>query len=193
MPSGSGIRGIRGAGPNKLVWIAACAGALSGRSLSARIGSPALPAVRYVPEKQNPRLSVKPCQEVAHARARVRKIRSFDHPYTPRMREQSCASGGKAAKLGLTNIPRVSTNSFSALPCVRGERADAHRSAHSLYVDWQAWGTQSGPCWRATPDGVRHVPAGPPKSGVPKNLVTPLSRDTHKQPFTARTASISSS
>jgi len=28
------------------------------------------------------------------------------------MREQSCASGGKAVKLGLTNIPPVSTNSF---------------------------------------------------------------------------------
>jgi hypothetical protein len=91
-------------------------------------------------------------------------------------------------KLGLTNIPQVSTNSFSALPCVRGERADAGRSAHGLSVDWQAWGTQSGPCWRAPRDGVRHVPAGPPKSSVPKNPVTPLSRDTHKQRFPARRA-----
>ena len=107
------------------------------------------------------------------------------------MREQSCASGGKAVKLGLTNIPQVSTNSFSALPCVRGERADAGRSAHGLSVDWQAWGTQSGPCWRAPRDGVRHMPAGPPKSSVPKNLVTPLSRDTQKQRFPAGRATIS--
>jgi len=94
-------------------------------------------------------------------------------------------------KLGLTNIPQVSTNSFSALPCVRGERADADRSAHSLSVDWQAWGTKGGLCWRATRDGLRHVPAGPPKSCTYKNPSSPDPKDLRKQRFPARRATIS--
>jgi hypothetical protein len=94
-------------------------------------------------------------------------------------------------KLGLTNMPQVSTNSFSALPCVRGERADADRSAHSFSVDWQAWGTQSGPCWRAPRDGVRHVPAGPPKSCVTENQSKLVPRDGRKLRLSARRATIS--
>jgi hypothetical protein len=36
-------------------------------------------------EKQNSCFSPKPCQVVAHARARVGEIRFFDQPYNPRM------------------------------------------------------------------------------------------------------------
>ena len=39
-------------------------------------------------EKQNCCFSPKPCQVVAHARARVGKIRLFDQPYNPRMLTQ---------------------------------------------------------------------------------------------------------
>jgi hypothetical protein len=39
-------------------------------------------------EKQNSCFSPKPCQVVAHARARVGKIRLFDQPYNPRMLTQ---------------------------------------------------------------------------------------------------------
>src|SRR6266404_4175174 len=130
---------------------------------------------------QNSRFSVKPCQVVPHARARVRKIRFFDHPYNPRKREQSCASGGKAVKLGLANMLQVGSTRFSALIRIRGQWTDAGRSAHSFSVDWQAWGTKGGLCWRASRDGLRHVPAGPPKSCAPENPLTPLPRDTHKQ------------
>jgi hypothetical protein len=102
---------------------------------------------------------------VAHARARVRKIRFFDQPYNPRKREQSCASGGKAVNLAKANTLRfITACSFSALLRIRGQWTDAGQSAHSLSVDWQAWGTKGGLCWRATRDGLRHVPAGPPKS-----------------------------
>jgi hypothetical protein len=45
-----------------------------------------------------------------------------------------------------------------------GSVTDASRSLSGLSVDWQAWGIQSGLCWQATRDSVRHVPAGPPKS-----------------------------
>jgi len=58
-------------------------------------------------------------------------------------------------------------------------------------VDWQAWGTKGGLCWRATRDGLRHVPAGPPKSHAPENPITPAPRDTRKPRFPARTATIS--
>jgi hypothetical protein len=79
------------------------------------------------------------------------------------MQEQFRASGSKAVKLGLANIPKLSTTRFTALTRFRGQRTDADRSAHGLSVDWQAWGTKGGLCWRATRDGLRHVPAGPPK------------------------------
>ncbi len=67
-------------------------------------------------------------------------------------------------KLELTNILQAGSTPFSALPRARGQWTDAGRSAHGLSVDWQAWGTKGGLCWRATRDGLRHVPAGPPKS-----------------------------
>ena len=107
------------------------------------------------------------------------------------MREQYSASGGKAVTLGLINKPQPGITGLSALPCVRGERADADRSAHSLSVDWQAWGTKGGLCWRATRDGLRHVPVGPPKSCVTENPSKLLPRHTRKPRFPARTATIS--
>ena len=65
-------------------------------------------------EKQNSGLSPKPCQGVAHARARVGKIRLFDQPYNPRMQEQFSASGGKAVKLGPTGMRSASPEPPSA-------------------------------------------------------------------------------
>jgi hypothetical protein len=94
-------------------------------------------------------------------------------------------------KLGLANIPQVSTTRFPALIRVQGQWTDAGRSAHSLSVDWQAWGTKGGLCWRATRDGLRHVPAGPPKSCACENLSKPAPRGTGKTRFTARRATIS--
>ena len=67
-------------------------------------------------------------------------------------------------KLGKTKAVQFIASAISALPPVRGQWADGGRSAHGLSVDWQAWGTKGGLCWRATRDGLRHVPAGPPKS-----------------------------
>jgi hypothetical protein len=64
--------------------------------------------LREEPEKQNSCFSPKPCQVLAHARARVGKIRFFDHPYNPRMQEQFSASGGKAVKLGPTSMRSTS-------------------------------------------------------------------------------------
>ena len=66
----------------------------------------------------------------------------------------------------------------------------ARRSGPRFSVDWQAWGTKGGLCWRATRDGLRHVPAGPPKSCAPENLVTPLPRDTRKLRLSAPRATI---
>jgi hypothetical protein len=94
-------------------------------------------------------------------------------------------------KLGPAIILQVGSTRFSALTRIRGQWKDAGRSAHSHFVDRQPWGTKGGPHWRATRHGLRYVPAGPPKSSVPKNLVTPLSRNTHKQRFPARRATIS--
>ena len=94
-------------------------------------------------------------------------------------------------KLGPTNMLQVGPTRFSALPRVRGERADAGRSAYSLSMDWQAWGTKGGLCWRATRDGLRHVPAGPAKSCTYKNPSSPDPKDLRKQRFPARRATIS--
>jgi len=94
-------------------------------------------------------------------------------------------------KLGLANMLKVGSTRFSALPRVRGKRTDTDRSAHSLCVDWQAWGTKGGLCWRATRDGLRHVPAGPPKSCTYKNPSSPDPKDLRKQRFPARRATIS--
>jgi hypothetical protein len=107
------------------------------------------------------------------------------------MRKQYSTCRGKAVKLGPTNMLQVGTTRLSALSCVQGERADAGRSAHSLSVDWQAWGTKGGLCWRATRDGLRHVPAGPPKSRSLKNPSKPAARDAREPRFPARTATIS--
>src|SRR5258708_27172614 len=120
---------------------------------------------------QNSRFSVKPCQVVPHARARVRQIRFFDQPYNPRKQKQFCASGGKAVKLGLANMLQVGFTGLLALAPIRGQWTDAGRSALGLAMDWQAWGTKGGLCWRATRDGLRHVPASPPKPGAPKGIL----------------------
>ena len=85
----------------------------------------------------------------------------------------------------------IATYSFSALPRFRGQWTDAGRSAHSLSVDWQVWGTKRGLCWRATRDGLRHVPAGPPKSLSGENPSTFASTHTRKQRLSARRATIS--
>jgi hypothetical protein len=98
-------------------------------------------------------------------------------------------------KLGLANMLQVGSTRFSALTCIRGRWAKAGFSGHSLSVDWQAWGTKGGLCWRATRDGLRHVPAGPPKSPGVDNPLVIASRDT-RQPagplrFPARIGTIS--
>src|SRR6266852_5678429 len=107
------------------------------------------------------------------------------------MREQHCASGGKTVNLGEASMLQVGFAPLSALLRVRGQWTDAGRSAHSLSVDWQAWGTKGGLCWRATRDGLRHVPAGPPKSPNTGNQPKYLSREESQRPvprrFPART------
>jgi hypothetical protein len=107
-------------------------------------------------------------------------------PYTSRMRKQYSTCRGKAVKLGPTSMLQVGPTGLSALPCVQGERADAGRSAHSLSVDWQAWGTKGGLCWRATRDGLRHVPAGPPKSLNTGNQPKFISRGASQPPVYRR-------
>jgi len=94
-------------------------------------------------------------------------------------------------KLGLANMLQVGSTRSSALTRNRGQWTDADQSAHGFSVDWQAWGTKSGLCWRATRDGLRHVPAGPPKSGAHENSLTPLTRDTRKPRLSAHRATIS--
>lgn len=102
--------------------------------------------------------------------------------------------------LATANSLQFIASSITALPRFRGQWADpdrmggvcnARRSAPGLSVDWQAWGTKGGLCWRATRDGLRHVPAGPPKSCASKNQLTPLPRDTRKLRLSARRATIS--
>jgi hypothetical protein len=89
-------------------------------------------------------------------------------------------------KLGPTNKLQAGFTGLSALPCDQGERADADRSAHSLSVDWQAWGTKGGLCWRATRDGLRHVPVGPPKSPNARNQPRIASRGAFQPPVYRR-------
>ena len=97
-------------------------------------------------------------------------------------------------KLATANTLQFIVISISALPCLRGPWADldrirsfcnAPRSAHGVCVDWQAWGIQCGLCWQATRDGLRHVPAGPPKS------LRTRSTDTRQLRLSARRATIS--
>jgi len=65
------------------------------------------------------------------------------------------------------------------------------RSNAGPSMDWQAWGIQSGLCWRATRDGLRHVPAGPPKSRYSESFSAIALRGTCQpavyRRFTART------
>jgi hypothetical protein len=162
------------------------------RSPSETFASPRLPSTRAkTPKYRNPSFPKNPVKRVQHARARVLNPDFSATPYTSRMREQYSTSRGKAVKLGLTNTRQVGPTSLSALPCVQGERADAGRSAHSLSVDWQAWGTKGELCWRVPRDGLRHVPAGPPKSPAPENPSSSDPRDLRKPRFPARTATIS--
>jgi hypothetical protein len=161
------------------------------RSPGERFASPGPPSRCLKP--RNTEISLFPktsSRGIARARARA-KSRFFDRPYNPRMQEHFSTCGGNAVKLGLANMLHVGPARLSALPCIQGERADAGHSAHSLSVDWQAWGTQGGPCWRAPRDGVRHVPAGPPKLRSRKNPSKPDARDALKPRFPARTATIS--
>ena len=168
------------------------AGRSAHRSPSETFASPRPPSTRAkTPKYRNPSFPKNPVKRVQHARARVLNPDFSTTPYTSRMQEQYSTSRGKAVKLGPTSMLQVGPTGLSALPCVQGERADAGRSAHSLSVDWQAWGTKGGLCWRATRDGLRHVPAGPPKSHAPENPITPAPRDTRKPRFPARTATIS--
>jgi len=106
-------------------------------------------------------------------------------------------------KLAIKQTFRFIAGSLSALlrcldPKVHWDRkggssfTDARRSLTGLSVDWQAWGIQSGLCWQATRDSVRHVPAGPPKSA---SAISASARTTEGTPkpagkprFTARTA-----
>ena len=56
-------------------------------------------------EKQNSCFSPKPCQVVAHARARVGKIRFFDQPYNPRMLRQESVTRTNPGKAGAKPEP----------------------------------------------------------------------------------------
>jgi hypothetical protein len=56
-------------------------------------------------EKQNSCFSPKPCQGVAHARARVGKIRLFDQPYNPRMLRQESVTRTNPGKAGAEPEP----------------------------------------------------------------------------------------
>ncbi len=93
-------------------------------------------------------------------------------------------------KLGLANMLQVGSTRFSALTRIRGQWTNASRSAHGFSVDWQAWGTKGGLCWRATRDGLRHVPASPPKLYAPGNALTPAPRDARKLRLSVRRATI---
>ncbi len=86
---------------------------------------------------------------------------------------------------------QVDFTGLLALTRIRGQWTNAGRSAHSLSADWQAWGTKSGLCWRATRDGLRHVPAGPPKSTSGENPSALAFGDTRQPYFPTRRATIS--
>jgi hypothetical protein len=168
------------------------AGRSAHRSPSETFASPGPPSTcAKTPKYRNPSLPKNLVKRVQHARARVLNLDFSTTPYTSRMREQYSTCRGKAVKLGPTNMLHVGTTCLSALPCVQGEWADAGRSAHSLSVDWQAWGTKGGLCWRATRDGLRHVPAGPPKSRSRKSPSQLAPRDARKSRFPARRDTIS--
>jgi len=93
-------------------------------------------------------------------------------------------------KLAITAALQFIASVFSALLRFRGCAAHAAAEcaigvspilcASSLSVDWQASGIQCGLCWRATRDGLRHVPAGPPKSPQVENPSGSASRGAHQ-------------
>lgn len=90
----------------------------------------------------------------------------------------------------LSALLRLRGCAAHAAECTRGV-SNARRCANSLSVDWQAWGIHCGLCWQATRDGLRHVPAGPPKSCATENPLTPAPRDTRHLRLSARRATIS--
>lgn len=111
------------------------------------------------------------------ARARARacgKSRFRRYPYSAARAGAIRTSGGKAMKLALASTLQSITARFSALTRFRGQRAQVERlrtacDAHTgfvrgLSVDRQGMGHKRGLCWRATRDGLRHMPACPPKS-----------------------------
>jgi hypothetical protein len=144
----------------------------------------------------------KPCQGVGHARACVAKISIFAHPYNPHNREQVRQSGDKVMKLAIKQTLQFIAGLSALFRCLDpkahsdrkggGSVTDTNRSLPGLSVDWQAWGTQRGLCWRATRDSVRHVPAGPPKSVrfVPASAMSleDISKPAGKPRFPAPTA-----
>ena len=90
-------------------------------------------------------------------------------------------------KLGLANmLQKAGSTRLSDLPRIRGQWTDAGRSAPSLSMDWQVWGTKGGLCWRATRDGLRHVPASPPKSPDARNQPRIASRGASQRPVYRR-------
>jgi len=108
-------------------------------------------------------------------------------------------------KLATANTLQFIASVLSALLRLRGCAAhpaedtssvsNAPRCASSLSADWQASGIHCGLCWQATRDGLRHMPAGPPKSPHVKNPSGIAWRGT-RQPagnrrFPARRATIS--
>jgi len=106
----------------------------------------------------------------------------------------------KAVNLATAKALQFIARSFSALLRWRGQRTHsernvaickARRSAPRFSVDWQASGIQCGLCWQATRDGLRQVPAGPPKSLSGENPSTLASKDTRQLRLSARRATIS--
>jgi hypothetical protein len=75
------------------------------RGLSSVLREGARPRGAENREKQNSRFSPKPCQVVAHARARVGKIRLFDQPYNPRMLTQESVTRTNPGKAGAKPEP----------------------------------------------------------------------------------------
>ena len=124
-------------------------------------------------------------------------------PYTPRKREQSRRNGDKLVKQAITQTLQIIAGYLSALfsagqrgvSARKGGVTATSRSNPGLSMDWQAWGTQGGLCWRATRDGLRHLPAGPPQSRFAEHFSAIGLRDT-RQPavylrFPARTTILS--
>ncbi|SRR6266403_1737605 len=153
------------------------------------------------PQSSLPRLSRKTLSSGC-ARARARALNPIFRPPL-----QLGASGNNPAHAEATAVNLATAKalqfiarSFSALLRVRGQRThsecsvavcNARRSAPRFSVDWQASGTQRGLCWQATRDGLRHGPAGPPKSHSGENPSTLDSKHTRQLRLSARRVTIS--